>query len=364
MGKFITRTGMRNLYKRGSDYVVVVTDPNGKRVWKALGAVAEWKKRKPRELEDKVRELRNAIKAGKSADGPETFERVFDDFMARYVEEKKLRTAKDIRRNVTNHVLPVWGARDFIGINRGDVAKLLDNVTDNAGPVMADKVLTHISKICNWYATRHHDYVSPIVRGMRRSDPKARARSRILNDDEIRIVWRAAEANGVFGAFVRMALLTGQRAGKLSHMKWEDLEGDVWHIPAELREKGNAGDLVLPQEATRILGELPRFASCPYVFTHGRVPIMLQRARAGFDPNIAAWVIHDLRRTAKSLMARAGVRPDISERVLGHVIKGVEGIYDRHEYRDEKAHALRALAGLIESILALQGGNVVQLRSC
>ena len=124
MGKFITRTGMRNLYKRGSDYVVVVTDPNGKRVWKALGAVAEWKKRKPRELEDKVRELRNAIKAGKSADGPETFERVFDDFMARYVEEKKLRTAKDIRRNVTNHVLPVWGARDFI---------VIQNATAGAG---------------------------------------------------------------------------------------------------------------------------------------------------------------------------------------------------------------------------------------
>ena len=45
-------------------------------------------------------------------------------------------------------------------------------------------------------------------------------------------------------------------------------------------------------------------------------------------------------------MSRAGVRPDISERVLGHVIKGVEGIYDRHAYTEEKAHALKALAGL------------------
>jgi integrase len=61
--------------------------------------------------------------------------------------------------------------------------------------------------------------------------------------------------------------------------------------------------------------------------------------------------LHDLRRTARSLMSRAGVRPDIAERVLGHSIKGVEGVYDRHSYRDEKAHALAALASLIESIV-------------
>ena len=63
------------------------------------------------------------------------------------------------------------------------------------------------------------------------------------------------------------------------------------------------------------------------------------------------WTVHDLRRTARSLMSRAGVRPDIAERVLGHAIKGVEGVYDRHSYREEKAHALKALAGLIENIL-------------
>jgi integrase len=287
---------------------------------------------------------------------------VFADFMVRYVEEKKLRTANDIRRNITNHVLPVWGARDFASIQRNEVAKLLDAVSDKSGPVMADKVLTIVSKVCNWYATRHHDYVSPIVRGMRRSDPKARARKRILNDDEIRAVWKAAD--GAFGAFVRMSLLTGQRAGKLSHMKWEHIENEVWHIPLEPREKGNAGDLVLPDMALTILNdpnELPRFASCPYVFTYGRVPIGLQRAKEAFDAKIAPWVIHDLRRTAKSLMARAGVRPDVSERVLGHVITGVEGIYDRHDYREEKAHALRALAGLLENILRPPADNVKKL---
>jgi integrase len=72
---------------------------------------------------------------------------------------------------------------------------------------------------------------------------------------------------------------------------------------------------------------------------------------------IPNWHLHDLRRTAKTLMARAGVRPDISERVLGHSIAGVEGVYDRHHYADEKRDALEKLAEMIErSDHSMNGG--------
>ena len=76
---------------------------------------------------------------------------------------------------------------------------------------------------------------------------------------------------------------------------------------------------------------------------------------------IPNWTLHDLRRTAKTLMARAGVRPDISERVLGHVIAGVEGTYDRHSYADEKRDALEKLAEMIERILSPLPSNVEML---
>ena len=68
------------------------------------------------------------------------------------------------------------------------------------------------------------------------------------------------------------------------------------------------------------------------------------------------WQLHDLRRTAKTLMARAGVRPDISERVLAHVIAGVEGTYDRYGYLAEKRDALEKLAATIRQIVAPAGG--------
>ena len=75
------------------------------------------------------------------------------------------------------------------------------------------------------------------------------------------------------------------------------------------------------------------------------------------------WVNHDLRRTAKTLMVRASIRPDISERVLGHTIKGVAGTYDQHKYNDEKADALIRLAALVEMIIYRPSGNVVPLRA-
>src|ERR1019366_3216406 len=73
------------------------------------------------------------------------------------------------------------------------------------------------------------------------------------------------------------------------------------------------------------------------------------------------WTLHDLRRTAKTLMVRAGVRPDISERVLGHAIAGVEGTYDRHSYADEKRNALEKLAAMIERILNPPPSNIETL---
>jgi integrase len=76
---------------------------------------------------------------------------------------------------------------------------------------------------------------------------------------------------------------------------------------------------------------------------------------------LGRWTFDDLRRTARSLMSRAGVRPDIAERVLGHAIPGVEGVYDRHSYDEEKAQALEALAMLLQRIVAPQGANVVPM---
>src|SRR5262249_35902229 len=194
-----------------------------------------------------------------------------------------------------------------------------------------------------------------------------KARDRILDDSEIRALWKACEELGQFGRFLQLCLLTGQRRIKVATMRWDDIADGVWTIRTEAREKGNAGALVLPKLALDILAAQPRLAGNEWVFPGRGGPFHdWARAKRTVDSKLpkgfAPWTIHDWRRSARSLLSRADVRPDIAERVMGHAINGVEGIYDRHQYSQEKADALKHLAALIQTIINPPKGNVVAMK--
>jgi integrase len=346
-------------------YVTVSRDPAGKQVWTTIGPADAIS---IEEARARARDVLTRVRAGLPAfeappDKPLTFEQVAEQWLTRYVRAKGLRSEGEVTRLLKSRVVPAWKDRAFLSIRRSDVAALLDRVEDQTGAKQADYVLSAVRSIMNWYATRHDDYMPPLVRGMRRTDPKARQRARILDDDELRVVWAAAERSGTFGAMVRVALLTAQWREKIATMRWADVSADgEWNIPTEPREKGNPGTLRLPEQAIGTIRGLPRLGENPYVFA-GRQ----NGSYSGFSkgkkvldaklPPMRQWQFHDLRRTARSLMSRAGVRSDIAERVLGHVIPGVEGIYDRHSYREEKAEALCRLAALIEEITTPGSGT-------
>jgi integrase len=151
--------------------------------------------------------------------------------------------------------------------------------------------------------------------------------------------------------------LTAQRRDKLATMRWSDLEGDTWVIATQDREKGNATALPLPQAALEVIQAQPKFADNPFVFASGRSKGPLagwSKLKGRLDRLCGVsddWTLHDLRRTARSLMSRAGVSSDHAERVLGHAIGGVEGVYDRHSYASEKGDALARLAVLLDGIV-------------
>ncbi len=308
-----------------------------------------------------------------AADRPATFGEVVEQFMAQHVRRNALRSGDEIHRILKKDVLPAWQDREFVSIRRGDVARLLDQI-EARSPVHADHVLAILSKLFNWYMAREEGYLSPVVRGMRRTAPRDHARSRVLADEEIRLFWAASADAGAYGAFLRMALLTAQRRAKVVAMRWSDIDDEgVWTIPVEPREKTNAGSLKLSKLALSVTEPLPRWEDCDFVFAgRGKAPINgLSKAKRALDAAmteaggapIANWTVHDLRRTARSLMSRASVRPDVSERVLGHAIPGVEGVYDRYSYDREKAEALAQLASLIRSIIdgTATAGAVIRL---
>jgi integrase len=349
-------------------FVVVSRDPSGKQVWHTLGNADAMAIDDAREqAREAIRRIRDGLPVIEPAPAmPDAFKLVAEDWIKRHVKKRKLRTRSEIERCLRKYVYPRWAERAFTGIKRSDIAGLLDHVEDEHGSRQADIVLEIIRGISNWYATRHDDYLSPFVRNMARHNDKG-GRARVLDDDELRAVWKQAEANGSFGALVRVLLLTAQRRGAVLSMRWQDIDTDgVWTIPRVEREKINAGILKLPAQALAIINAQPRFASNPYVFaaSRGNGPMNgFSKSKDKFDAacGVNSWTLHDLRRCARSLLSRAGVRPDIAERTLGHVIGGIEGTYDRHEFLDEKADALRRLAMLIEGIVHPHAANVLPL---
>jgi integrase len=273
-------------------------------------------------------------------------------FIERHAKPR-LRSWREYERMLQDYVLPLWGPQPITEIRRSDVTALLDAVEEKRSAALADHVLAVIRKMFNWHAARDERFLSPLVRGMARTSLTARARDRVLNDEEIRALWKTLEQTPYpFGPFVQLLLLTAQRRDEVAQMRWSEVDGDMWVIPRERYKNGKANAVPLSGPVQRILGSIPRTSE--YVFTTtGRSPISgFSKAKAAIDKasGVTGWRLHDLRRTARSLMSRAGVSSDIAERVLGHVIPGVAGVYDRHSYVAEKRDALQRLAAEIAKI--------------
>jgi integrase len=247
------------------------------------------------------------------------------------------------------------GSRQIDAIKRSDVVRLLDDIERDNGPHQAQAVLRFLSALFNWYASRHDDFVPPIRRGMARTKARDGARDRVLSDDEIRVVWKAAEAfPGPYGYLVRFLLLTATRRGEAAEMTRNELSGDDWIIPAARMKNKLEFVVPLSKAAAAVLDGLPKLG--PFLFTlYGRGAtnnFSTNKARLDEASGVTGWRIHDLRRTARSLMSRAGVAPDIAERCLAHTIGGVRGVYDRYAYHKEKKEAFAALAVQVERIVA------------
>jgi integrase len=309
-------------------------------------------------VRSKADTIRSAIEAGNEPKAAkDTFKSICEEYLKR--DGKRLRTKAEREHLLNRLVFPAFGLRKIEDIRRSEIVRLLDRIEDNNGPVMADRTLALIRKIMNWHASRSDDFRSPIVMGMARTKPKERQRERILTDDELRAVW--SQATGPFGAMVRFILLTSARRSEASEMTWAEIADSDWTLPAA-RNKTKV-DLVRPLSKAA-LAVLPERLG-DFVFTTDGVTSIsgYSKFKRALDKTcgVTDWTLHDCRRTARSLMSRVGVASDIAERCLGHVISGVRGVYDRHEYYDEKARAFEALAAQVERIVNPPGANVVPL---
>jgi hypothetical protein len=280
---------------------------------------------------------------------------------------KDLRRVDVVRSVFDRLVRPAIGAADIHELKRSHIIKMLDGIADENGPVMAERCKAYLGAAFNWYQTRDEDFTSPIVRGLTYAKTSERARDRILDDDEIRTLWAALPAiqrPRCSEQLVKFLLLTATRRAEAMQMRWDEISHDgTWTIPGRRYKTGKDHVIPLTLAMRELIGKPPAdTAKFPYVFSAGDgskpfsrdgdlMKVVRGKMKSDNLPDLPSWRLHDLRRTARSLMSRAGVPSDHAERALGHVMGGIRGTYDRHEYLEEKKKAFEALDALLDRIL-------------
>jgi integrase len=288
-----------------------------------------------------------------------------------------LKSGATVQRELDRHVVAEWGDRDIHDIAKRDVIDLLDSIADSGRIVTANRVRAYLSKFFNWCVDRDVIEVSPAMNV--KAVAKETSRDRVLSDDELRWFWAACEAEGQpWGALGKVLLLTGQRLSEVAGMTDAELHGDEWHLPAD-RTKNKRPHMVPITGAVREALDAIELIDGPmglYHTTNGRTPlsgfnkgrayladriVQIASDEAGKPVEIPHWTFHDLRRTAATTMARLGIPVRVTEAVLNHVSGtggGIVGVYQRHDYADEKRRALEALAHFV---LSDGADNVVAL---
>lgn len=279
----------------------------------------------------------------------ETVRAVCEEWFAR--RGQGLRSATAQRSRLERHVYPTLGPMPTADIRRSDVVRLHDRLTAERGPIAANRVVSLLRAVFNWWEVRNEEFRNPVVRGMMSAE---QARDRVLSDPELRAIWHVTDPlPAAFTAFIRFLLLTGARRSEASEMKWSELVDGVWTLPAARNKTGVELARPLAQAALALLAELPRLGD--FVFTRSGSGalggIADLKYRLDQASSVSGYTIHDLRRTARSLMSRAGVSSDHAERCLGHIMPGIRATYDRHSFVPEMKIAYEQLAALIASIV-------------
>jgi len=309
---------------------------------------------------------KQAIKAA-TRSGEDRVDTQARDFIERHCKRHN-RSWREVERQFRIEIVPNWGSRRVQDIGRRDIIALIDDIVAHGAPIQANRVLATLSRFFSWLVERDVLKTSPAA-GIRKPSPET-SRDRVLSNGEIAALWKASGAVGYpFGTLVRLLLLTGQRRNEAAGMRWSELDRDrkEWMISAERSKNGKAHTVPLSEAAFAEIDAIPRVEGQDLLLsTTGITSISgfskaKRRLNQAMQAEIAAWSLHDLRRTAASGMARLGVNLPVIEKVLNHMsgsFSGVVGIYNRHDFANEQRTALEAWA---ECVLEIAEGEPARL---
>ena len=310
-------------------------------------------------------QLEKGVDPSSDNKSPEAFDDAFEEFLSRHVSQNK--SYKEVERQFYHDLLPLFGSIPISEIQRRDVIRLMDAVVDRGSPVMANRLRATLSKFYSWANSRDLTQNNP-CNGIIRPT-KELSRDRILSEDEISLFWQASNslldktgALSPYGRYFQFLLLSAQRRSEVAEMRYEEIDDDTWKIPAKWTKNEKSHSVPLTPLMKKIIGSEQQ--NIGYVFSvSGKNPInnigrAAEKLRNFMNENsfreIPNWTPHDLRRTAASEMAKAGIYVEVIEKVQnrsGGKLSGVAGIYNRYDYAKEKREALTLWCQTIERLV-------------
>lgn len=260
----------------------------------------------------------------------------------------KNRSWRETERQFTAYVLPTLGDRALADVTGDELRKL---VRDLDKQTMANRLHATLSKWTTWCADREHKLIPANPYSGFKKPHGETSRDRVLSDEELASLWRGVtRAGGHFGSIVRLLILTGQRREEVTGLVRSELDYKraEWTIPAERAKNSNRTIVPLSSAAIAEVLRFEKFNRDALLFsTNGKTPFSgHQKRKDRLDETlqfVEPWRLHDIRRTLATGLARLHVPQEVTEAILNHTsgkVSGIAGVYNRHDYADEKREAL------------------------
>ncbi len=296
------------------------------------------------------------------------------EFGERFFRQIVAKDRQDVtipRRYFDKAIVPAIGTKPVRDVTTEDVRAIIWKKKDEGFDAAAGNIRGVLKRLFDYALTAGLLSVNPVLALPMRHVHKAKSRERALAPDEIRVFLKAAFESNMRRQFkigLHLILLTMVRKSELLLARWDhvDLELAEWHIPAEHSKTGRPHIVFLSKQAIALFKELQALAggsdlvmpgrgSLTKPFAHNAINSALKVALAG--QAIPAFTVHDLRRTASTLLHENGWASDVVEKALNHTIGGVRGVYNRAEYAPQRQEMLQFWADYIEQLMA--SGKVI-----
>lgn len=298
--------------------------------------------------------------------GAETFAVHTDSYMKHVILADSTRAMK--QAVIDRDILPVLGNKMMAEITTSMVRDLCDRIVERGGRATAVQAREIISSVYRHANDRGHGLFNPAADIKPSSIAIFKPRERTLTPEEIGLFFRTLDAIGAMGTMkmaLKLVLITMVRKGEFTNATWDEIDFKkwTWTIPSDRMKGSRAHVIYLPKQAQDILVGLQMCAGGSEYLVPGRYNFRKPLSNAALNSlidrttkiinedgeHIQGFTVHDMRRTASTLLHEAGYPSDWIEKALAHEQKGVRAVYNKAEYSRQRAYMLQQWADMIDS---------------